>query len=229
MCGRFSQLSSIEIIRALLKAQGHPDLFERAETTQKRYNVAPSQTVVAVRLEPTEKARLIVPLQWGLIPFWADDPAIGNKMINARAESVAEKPAFRQAFRRRRCLIPADGFYEWKKEGRGKQPYYIRMRDERLFTFAGLWERWEKDDRAIESCTILTTAPNELTAQIHNRMPVILDENNFEMWLDPDFRDSEKLLSILKPYPHDQMEAYPVNNRVNNPKNDDALCVERVG
>ena len=211
-----------------MKAQGHPDLFERSETTQARYNIAPSQTVLAVRMGPDKGERLIVPVRWGLIPFWADDPGIGDRMINARSESITEKPAFRHAFKSRRCLIPADGFYEWKKEKGGKQPYYIRMCDERLFVFAGLWDRWEKGDQPIESCTILTTSPNELVQPIHDRMPVILAQAEHDMWLDPDYPDSEGLLSILRPYPAEEMEAHPVSRRVNNPKNDDEGCVRSV-
>ena len=164
-------------------------------------------------------------MRWGLIPSWATDPAIGNRLANARSESVLEKPAFRAAMRRRRCLIPADGFYEWKKNGRNKQPYLIGLRDGRLFAFAGLWEAWEGADHSyVESCTILTTTPNELMAPIHDRMPVILPAEAYGPWLDPAVPPAE-VLAWLRPLPADQMTAYPVSTLVNNPRNDRPECV----
>jgi putative SOS response-associated peptidase YedK len=189
------------------------------------YNVAPTQEVAAVLLESGE--RRLEMLRWGLIPSWADDPQIGSRMINARSETAAEKPSFRTAFRKRRCLIPADGFYEWQKTGNGKQPYYIHMKDGSPFVFAGLWETWGGDGKdEIRSCTILTTDPNELIAPIHNRMPVILYPENYELWLDPDVREVDLLSSLLGPYPEDAMEAYPVSRRVNSPANDEPSCIE---
>jgi putative SOS response-associated peptidase YedK len=165
-------------------------------------------------------------LQWGLIPSWANDPKIGNRLINARAESASDKPAFRAAFRRRRCLIPTDGFYEWLKKGSQKQPYLIRMRDGQPFAFAGLWEFWHgQNEREIESFTILTTEPNELAAQIHNRMPAILNPDDYQAWLDPDEQDVEKLKGLLKPAPAQAMVAYPVSKRVNSPAIDDPACI----
>jgi len=164
-------------------------------------------------------------MRWGLIPSWETDPAIGNRLANARSESVLEKPAFRAAMRRRRCLIPADGFYEWKKNGRNKQPYLIGLRDGRLFAFAGLWEAWEGADHSyVESCTILTTTPNELMAPIHDRMPVILPAEAYGPWLDPAVPPAE-VLAWLRPLPADQMTAYPVSTLVNNPRNDRPECV----
>jgi len=226
MCGRFASLSSIEVIRELLKAQGHPTLFDCEEVQRKRYNIAPTQPILAVRVDSEDGGRYLLPLRWGLIPFWAEDPSVGNKLINARAETASTKPAFRRAFKQRRCLIPADGFYEWKKEkGGGKQPYFIRMRDKGPFSFAGLWERWKHNEETVESCTILTTNPNELIVPLHNRMPVILGEEHYEAWLDPTFEDHEDLISRLGPYPANEMEVFPVSKRVNNPQNDDESCI----
>ena len=188
------------------------------------YNVAPTQEVAAV-LEEEGKRRLEM-LRWGLIPSWADDPEIGARMINARSETAAEKPSFRSAFRRRRCLIAADGFYEWKRENGGKQPYYFHMQEGRPFAFAGLWESWRGGREEIRSCTILTTEANDLVSEIHHRMPVILAPEDHGLWLDPDVREADPLLPLLTPYPDDVMEAYPVSRFVNRPANDDPRCVE---
>jgi putative SOS response-associated peptidase YedK len=168
-------------------------------------------------------------LRWGLIPSWADDPEIGSRMINARSETVAEKPSFRRAFKERRCLIPANGFYEWRKENGGKQPYYFRMKDGRPFAFAGLWESWDRHGGGeIQSCTILTTDANDLVSEIHHRMPVILPQEDYELWLDSTLREPDQLLPLLAPYPTNDMEAYPVSRRVNNPSNNEPGCVESV-
>jgi len=195
-----------------------------------RFNVAPSQPVAVVRHAPTgpEPQREFVWLRWGLVPGWAKDPAVGNRMINARAETVAEKPAYRAAFRRRRCLVVADGFYEWQKTGRQKQPYFLHLRDDRPFAFAGLWETWEgADHSALETCTLLTTEPNELVAPIHNRMPVILAPGHYDQWLDVAGAKPELVLPLLRPYPADEMAAHPVGPYVNSPAHDDAQCIER--
>jgi putative SOS response-associated peptidase YedK len=166
-------------------------------------------------------------LRWGLIPSWAKDPAIGMKLINARAETVAEKPSFRKSFKQRRCLVLADGFYEWQKEGRVKQPYYIRLKSERPFAFAGLWDHWaDADEKTIESCALLTTEPNELMAPIHHRMPVILNPDAYDDWLDPDQQDVARLVTLLGPYPAGEMVANPVSRLVNNARFDDPRCVE---
>jgi len=206
------------------------ELFGLVETLDVglRYNVAPTQQVVAVRRHPDAENRKLVLLRWGLIPHWADDPSIGNRMINARAETVAGKPAFRQAFKKRRCLVVADGFYEWKKTDGKKQPYYIRLKDDRPFGFAGLWERWSREGEEIQSCTIITPEPNELMKTIHNRMPVIVQPNDHDRWLDPEFEDRKSLQQILRRYPADLLEAYPVNTLVNNPRNDAPGCTERL-
>ncbi len=224
MCGRFTLRASASVVAE------HFAIFELPPFAP-RFNIAPSQPVAVVRLAPGggEPTRELVWPRWGLIPSWAKDPAIGNRMINARAETVAEKPAFRGAFRRRRCLLPADGFYEWQGRGRGKQPYFIRLRDEGLFGFAGLWEHWEGPDHsAVESCTLLTTEPNDLIRQIHDRMPVILSPEDYACWLDPSVEEAGQLLSLLRSFPSDAMTAHPVDTLVNSPANDDPQCVEPV-
>ena len=195
---------------------------------QPNYNVAPTQEVPAVVAGNGGGDRRLEMLRWGLIPSWADDPGIGARMINARSETVAEKPSFRRAFKERRCLIPADGFYEWQKTNGGKQPHYIRMKNGRPFAFAGLWESWKGDGNEIRSCTILTTNPNDVAGEIRNRMPVILPPEGYEVWLDPDVRETDQLLSLLAPYPPSDMEAYPVSRRVNSPSNNEPSCVESV-
>jgi putative SOS response-associated peptidase YedK len=156
----------------------------------------------------------------------AKDPSIGNRMINARAETVSEKPSFRSAFKKRRCLIVADGFYEWQKTGNGKQPFYIRMKDSSLFAFAGLWEIWDKEGEEIKSCSIITTDVNDLMNEIHHRMPVILHPENYGVWLDQGFEEKEVLTALLRPYRSDEMEAYAVSRRVNKPSNNEPSVIE---
>lgn len=194
------------------------------EPLQPRFNIAPTQPVAVVRFGPG--ARQLAWLKWGLVPSWARDASIGNRLINARAESVADKPAFRTAFRRRRCLVLADGFYEWRRTGAKKQPFFIRLRDDRPFAFAGLWESWEgADHSSLETCTILTTGPNELMKPIHDRMPVILASDDYEHWLDPAVQEPEQLAPLLRPYPSDAMLALAVGTHVNNPRNDGPECI----
>ena len=209
------------------------DLFELVDVPQvtPRYNIAPTQPAPAVRAEREVKARRFDLLHWGLIPSWAKDPGIGSRMINARAETVASKPAFRSALRYRRCLVPADGFYEWKKiEGqKRKQPYYIHMPNRRPFAFAGLWEHWESADGSeIDSCTIITTEPNKLMQSLHNRMPVILHPKDYAKWLDPELQKPDKFESLLIPCSGDDLACYPVSTAVNNPSNDTPACTEPV-
>jgi len=220
MCGRYTLRTPVE---TLAEEFGISDPLPEIPT---RYNIAPTQEVAAV-LEEDEERKLEM-LRWGLIPSWADDPAVGNRMINARSETAAEKPSFRTAFRKRRCLILADGFYEWQKTNGGKQPYYIRMKNGSPFAFAGLWESWDKYGGEIRSCTILTTDANEMVREVHHRMPVILPPETYDLWLDPDMRETELLLDLLRPYPDDGMEAYPVSRFVNSPSNDDERCIESV-
>ena len=189
------------------------------------FNIAPTQTVTAVR--SGDHGRGLCSLKWGLVPSWADDAAIGSRLINARAETVATKPAYRQAFKSRRCLVVADGFYEWQKNGRRKQPYYIRLKDDRPFGFAGVWERWAKAGQAIESCAIITTDANELVAGIHNRMPVIVPPEAYELWLSPETKEIELLQSLLRPYPAGEMAAYAVSTRVNSATCNEPECIQR--
>jgi putative SOS response-associated peptidase YedK len=220
MCGRFTLTKPIPVLAELF-------LFPEAAPEQPaRYNIAPTQAVAAVRATASAAARELAFFRWGLVPGWADDTAIGNRLINARSETAAEKPAFRSAFRNRRCLIPADGFYEWQKLGGRKQPYYIRLRDGQPFAFAGLWEHWEKDGRAIDSCTILTTAANDLIRPLHERMPVILGPEEYARWLDPTVQQAELLQPLLDSFPSEAMVAYPVNAVVNNPRNETPKCME---
>jgi len=223
MCGRFSQSQSSAAIAQAFQVAVPP--------LTPRYNIAPTQSVATVLRTPEQKDRQFRILHWGLIPSWAKDAKIGAKLINARAETVAEKPAFRSAFRHRRCLVLADGFYEWQQQEnkKQKQPYYFRLQDGRPFAFAGLWERWkDANGEEMESCTFLTTEANELMRPIHNRMPVILDPKGYDLWLDPEVKQPELLNPLLRPYPTEEMEAYPVSKAVNKPSNDSAECIECI-
>ena len=196
-----------------------------------RYNIAPSQGILVVRAAPdgVDGAREAAVLRWGLVPSWAKDPDIGNRMINARAETVAEKPSFRAAFRRRRCLVPATGFYEWQAANGPKTPYNIGMADGGLFAMAGLWEHWTAPDgAAVETCAILTTEANELLRPIHARMPVIVAPGDFDLWLDPALAMPELLEPLLRPFDPAAMAAHPVSRHVNNVRNDDPACLESV-
>lgn len=218
MCGRYTLRASPQQLREWF------DLFREPEW-EPRYNIAPSQQVLAIRFDEHATPREPVLLTWGLIPSWADDVKIGNRMINARADTVAAKPAFRAAFKRRRCLIPADGFYEWQKVDGGKQPFHIRLRSGEPFAFAGLWERWNKGPEPIESCTIITTEANETMQDLHDRMPVILPKDAYDHWLDPQ-QDAVTLIGLLQPYASEPMTAVPVSKMVNNPRNDVPECLE---
>ena len=218
MCGRFTLTTNLG---AIAKRFGVARFLEEVGP---RYNIAPTQTVIVVS---ADGARHLTEMRWGLIPSWAKDPAIGNRMINARAETVATKPAFRAALRKRRCLILADGFYEWQPVGRRKQPVYITLKTREPFSFAGLWESWTSPDREeMKTCTIITTEANELLKPIHDRMPVILVKDAEAIWLDPTMQEPERLLSHLKPYPSDEMEVYPVSAKVNSPANDGPGCIQ---
>jgi putative SOS response-associated peptidase YedK len=224
MCGRFTLHASPEQIATQF------DVAE-PERLADRYNIAPTQPVGIVRLDRSGAEREWALVHWGLIPSWSKDPNIGGKMINARGETVAEKPSFRAALRRRRCLVPADGFYEWKRTGSRKQPYYIRMKSTEPFAFAGLWELWTGPDGSeLQSCTVLTTGPNELMEAIHDRMPVILAPENYEDWLgngkDADAREVERLQHLIRPFDADLMEAFPVSTKVNSPLYEGASLIE---
>lgn len=222
MCGRFTQTASPETIAQQFHLASTP-LFKP------RYNIAPSQQIATIRFTSDATTRECVMLRWGLIPSWAKDNRIGNQCINAKGETVAEKPAFRSSFAKRRCLVIADGFYEWQQRGTHKQPMWIGLKDRQPFAFAGLWARWEPSEAPpVESCTIITTEPNELLAPIHNRMPVILDSAVYDQWLDPSFKNTEYLKSLLHPFPTEQMQAYPVSTVVNRPGHDVPECLEPV-
>lgn len=218
MCGRFTLRASARVIAEQF------DLFEELELRE-RFNVAPGQPVAVVRMASDTGRRELRMMLWGLIPHWANDPAIGNRLINARSETAAEKPAFRQALAKRRCLLPADGFYEWRREGKTKQPFYFHLRDQQVFAFAGAWEQWEGPDHSlVESCTLFTTEPNELVRPIHDRMPVILPPSAYAAWLDPGAKAAD-VVPLLRPYPAEAMQTYPVGLAVNRPTHDRPDCI----
>ncbi len=223
MCGRFSLVADPDDLR-----EAFPWLNIPITTAAPRYNIAPSQPVAVI---PNDGKHQLDYFVWGLIPSWTKDPTIGNRMINARAETLIEKPSFRTAFRRRRCLIPADGFYEWKAAPgkKAKTPMYVRMKSGDLFAFAGLWESWSSPDGStIQSCTIITTEPNALMKDIHNRMPVILLPSVYEQWLVPGEVDARRFEGLLLPYPAEEMTAFEVSTLVNSPANDLPACIEPV-
>lgn len=217
MCGRYTLALSFEEALAQLNLE-LPDFdFEP------RYNIAPSQRLPIILNEAPQEVQL---LRWGLIPSWAKDPKIGYKMINARAETLGQKPAFRQAFQQRRCLVPADGFYEWQKNYSGKHPHHIHLKDRSVMTFAGLWEIWkDAEGRPIRSFTVITTTPNTLMEPIHDRMPAIIPPEERPHWLAPD-QDPELLQNMLRPYPTEQMAATPVSSKVGNVRNDNPSLIE---
>jgi len=221
MCGRFTLTQTDEAIARSFKVN--------VLNILPSYNIAPSQAIAAILENDSDSQRELAFLRWGLIPSWAKDVKIGYNLINARSETVLEKPSFRSAFKHRRCLILADGFYEWQhsEDGKGqKQPYYFRMKDSEIFAFAGLWEVWEsKEGDIIKSCTILTTAANQLLEPIHDRMPVILQPKDYDTWLDREDTKSDRLTSLLTPYSAEEMTAYPVSTKVNSPKNNSAECL----
>jgi putative SOS response-associated peptidase YedK len=209
MCGRFAFYSPSEATAALFGVNA-------SITVEPRFNIAPSQYIAAIR-ETDDSGRELAMFRWGLVPFWAKDPAIGNRMINARAETVSEKPSFRAAYRHRRCLVLADGFYEWKKEGAGKVPYFISLANGEPFAFAGLWETWQskETEEIIQSATLITTAANEFISSVHHRMPVILQPGTADRWLAG---DNELLADVAEDSP--TFQAWPVDKRVNNARNE---------
>jgi len=194
-----------------------------------RYNIAPTQPVLIVRKEQGKKIRRFTTMRWGLIPSWAKDMSTGNRTLNARSETVTTTPAFRDSILTKRCLIPADGFYEWRKMGSVKQPYCFEVGEGEVFAFAGLWDEWRSPDgEIIESCTILTTGPNSVVADLHDRMPVIVTPDKYDVWLDPDVNDFSRIRDILKPYDANLMRRYPVSMKLNNSKIDDAEAASPV-
>ena len=217
MCGRYALTETPDIdVRFLAE-------FVETGWLNPRYNIAPSQDVAAVT---NEGARRIERMRWGLIPFWAKDPRIGYRMINARAETVARTPAFRASFKSKRCLIPADGFYEWKRNGKARTPFFFRLTNGGVFAFAGLYDRWrDPDGSLVSSCSIITTEPNELAAPVHDRMPVILPYEAEAAWLNLEVEGPGELLPLLKPFPAASMQAYRVSSLVNSAKNDTPECV----
>jgi putative SOS response-associated peptidase YedK len=221
MCGRFSLRHSEAAIAEAFQLQALP-------TIPPRYNIAPTQPVPVVLVTPEQPTHHFQWLYWGLIPSWADDPKIGVRMINARSETVAEKPSFRNAFKRRRCLIVADGFYEWQRLDGQKQPFYFQVHEgNEIFAFAGLWEYWASSTgEEITSCSILTTEANDLMRPIHDRMPVILHATDYDRWLDPTVQQASALQPLLQPYSAEAMSCYPVSTHVNNAKHEDASCIQ---
>ncbi|QRG65127.1 SOS response-associated peptidase [Brevibacillus choshinensis] len=221
MCGRFTLVIAPETMVRRFQVD-----LQNLEYRM-RYNIAPGQQILAIIAEKGK--RRIGELRWGLIPSWAKDAGQGFQLINARAESLQEKPSFQKLLVRKRCMIPADGFYEWKQTESGKQPMRIQRKDEQPFAFAGLFDTWiQPDGQKLHTCTIITTKPNEVVAPIHQRMPVILREEDESLWLDRDFQDMDKLQSLLVPYAADRMRAYPVAKAVGNVKNDEPECIREV-
>lgn len=220
MCGRFALATEKHILEMLFE-------LELREEYLPRYNIAPSQELLALRINPVPGEKEFARLKWGLVPFWAKDETIGQKLINARSETVSEKAAFREAFSRRRALIPASGFFEWRREGKTKQPYYVCLKDEKPLLLGGLWESWRGGDAFIESCAILTTAANGLVAPIHERMPVIIGDDAYGRWIDPRTAPAD-LQRLMLPYPVEKMIAYPVSSLVNNPANDLPACLQKL-
>lgn len=221
MCGRFTLFQPPEVLAEVFQ-------LAKVPSWEPQYNIAPSQSVLTVltsaRIGNQRRSQL---LRWGLIPSWAKDPTIGARLINARAETVSEKPSFRSAFRQRRCLVIADGFYEWQRQEGKKQPFYFRLQNGEPFAFAGLWERWEAPEgETIESCTILTTTASQLLYPIHDRMPVILNPKDYDLWLDP-VQKSEPLQQLLRPY-SEVITAYPVSTKVNKPTNNGSDCITKL-
>ncbi|MGA8149351.1 MAG: SOS response-associated peptidase [Terriglobales bacterium] len=223
MCGRYRLSRREEIIE---------EYFGSApwdEDWNPRFNIAPTQPVPVIRQHPKEPVRQIATMRWGLIPSWAKDTSGAARMINARSETAHILPAFREAMKLRRCLVPADAFYEWQRRGSAKQPYCFEVGDGGLFAFAGLWERWrDPSGQWVKSCSILTTTPNAVTSAIHDRMPVILRKDDYDVWLDPGMQNVAAISDLLKPFDPQLMRSYPVNTRINHVANDDEECSRPV-
>lgn len=229
MCGRYTLKHSTEEVAARFAVQ------QIAFDLEPRFNIAPSQPIAVITQgqNGANAARILDGFKWGLVPSWAKDAAIGNRMINARAETLLEKPSFRTALKRRRCLIPADGFYEWKRDGKTKgatkQPMRIHESDDSLFAFAGLWEEWKQPDgELLRTATIITTSPNELMSGIHDRMPAILSRDDEAFWLDADADEAPQLLKLLRSYPDEALRAHPVSTQVNSPGFDAPSCITSI-
>lgn len=224
MCGRFTLTKELREVAERFGVHYPRGFAGTGVVDRPRYNIAPTQNVIVIA---DDGSRSMKQMKWGLIPSWAKDPAIGNRMINARVETIDEKPSFRTALKKRRCLIPADGFYEWQKLGKVKQPVRIVLKSREPFGFAGLWDSWTSPaNEMIQSCTIITTAANELIQPVHDRMPVILNREDEAQWLDPKLDDPEKLRPLLEPYPSSEMQFYPVSREVNSPGVDKPSNIE---
>jgi putative SOS response-associated peptidase YedK len=219
MCGRYRLSRRKQIIEEYF------DTVSGDGEWSPRYNIAPTQPVPVIRRDPREPVRELSLVRWGLIPSWAKDPSAAARMINARSETAAAKPAFRDGMRFRRCLVPADGFYEWKRAGKEKQPYCFEVNDGGLFAFAGLWERWKDPaGKPMETCSILTTTPNSVASAVHDRMPVILDPEGYDLWLDPGMNNVAAASDLLRPCDARLMRCYPISTRINRVANDDEEC-----
>jgi putative SOS response-associated peptidase YedK len=223
MCGRYRLSRGKQIIRE------HFGCDPWEEDWNPRFNIAPTQPVPVIRQHPKEPVRQISSMRWGLIPNWAKSPSGAAGMINARSETAASKPAFRDPIKFRRCLIPSDGFYEWARKGTSKQPYCFEVNEGELFAFAGLWDGWKNPDgHWIKTCSILTTTPNAVTSAVHDLMPVILDPNAYDLWLDPGMQNVAAISELLKPYDARLMRCYPISTRINHVANDDEECSNSV-
>lgn len=223
MCGRYRLSRRKQIVEEYF------DSVSSEEDWAPRYNIAPTQPVPVIRQHPKEPVRQISTMRWGLIPSWARDASGAASMINARLETASTKPAFRDALKSRRCLIPADGFYEWRRDGKTKQPFCFEVNQGQLFAFAGLWDRWKNPSGEwVKTCSILTTTPNAVTSAVHDRMPVILDPNSYDLWLDPGMNNVVEVSNLLKPFDAGLMRSYPVSTRINHVANDDEECSRPV-
>jgi len=223
MCGRYKLSRRKQVVEEYF------DTVSGEEDWVPRYNIAPTQPIPVIHQHPREPVLELSLMRWGLIPSWAKDASGAARMINARSETAATKPAFRDALKSRRCLIPADGFYEWAKTGKTKQPYCFEINDGQLFAFAGIWDRWrDPSGQWVKSCSILTTTPNAVTSPVHDRMPVILDPDAYELWLDPGLTKVAAASDLLKPYDARLMRCYPISARINHVANDDEECARPV-
>jgi putative SOS response-associated peptidase YedK len=223
MCGRYRLSRRKQLIEEYFAS------VSVDEDWTPRYNIAPTQPVPVIRQNPQEPVRELSLLRWGLIPSWAKDSFLAASMINARSETAGTKPAFRDALKSRRCLIPADAFYEWMPAGKSKQPYCFEVNEGELFAFAGLWDRWrDAGGKTVQTCSILTTTANSVTSAIHDRMPVILDPDGYDLWLDPEMKDVSAASDLLKPFDPRRMRCFPVGTRINHVVNDDEACCAPV-
>ena len=223
MCGRYRLSRRKQLIEEHFSTDPWEDDWEP------RHNIAPTQPVAVIRQDPKQPIRRLSLVRWGLIPSWSKDASGAAKRINARSETASTLPAFRDALKLRRCLVPADGFYEWQRTAKAKQPFCFEVNDGELFAFAGIWDRWrDASGKLLETCSILTTSPNDVTATIHDRMPVIVDPEAYDLWLDPGMSDTRVVSDMLKPYDAARMRCYPVSTRINHTANDDEECCQRA-